>query len=560
MKKILITIGIVVAVIVVVLAILPLLINANSFKPRVQDELTKATGRNVTIGDLSASIYSGGLSVQNITIADDPAFSQQPFIQAQTLKIGVDIGALIFSRKVKIESLTLHDPEVHLLQNQAGRWNYASLGGSTAPSDASKAAAKAPANTKPGAETSSGDTTSVDKIAIDAGKITVGRIGEAVRTYSDVSLTATDLSYTTAFPFRVSAKTPGNGTMTLDGKAGPINQQDASATPLQADISIKNLDLASTGFTDPKAGVGGTADFTGKLNSNGTQVQSTGDATVKNGKFAPGAQPSGVPITVHYVADYSIPKEMANITTGNINIGKATAQLTGTLDNKPASPVLNVHLVGNGMPVDALQDALPAFGVVLPPSAKLQSGTANANFNLTGPLDNSTTVGTASLANAVLANFDLGSKLKAIGPLAGISGSKNTEIQQFSANLKNTKAGSDISNLNVVVAGIGTITGQGTVSADNTIDAHLLVKLSGNSPVGALTSVAGGLAGGAAANGIPVSVKGTTSNPQFIPDVGGLVKNNLNPANIGKGLLSGQKGQQQNPVGLVQGLLGKKKK
>jgi AsmA protein len=537
MKKILVTVGIVVVVILVVLAIIPLLINANSFKPRVQDELTKALGRSVTVGDLSASIYSGGITAKDITIADDPAFAQQPFIQAQSLKIGVDMSALIFSRKVKVRSLDLHSPAVHLLQNQAGRWNFASLGGQ-----------KDTKSSHPGTQTSAGDEVSVDKVLIEGGSITVGRIGEAQRNYTDVGLTSSDLSYTTAFPFHVTAKTPGNGSLDINGKAGPIHQQDASATPLEAAVTVKNLDLASTGFMDPKSGVAGTADLTGKVQSNGSQIQSSGDVTIKNGKFAPAAQPSGVPMTVHWAADYNIGTQKAEITTGTINIGKASAQLTGTIDTHPASPVLNMKLAGNGMAVQELQDALPAFGVVLPPSAKLQNGTANANFQVTGPVSDPTSVGNAALNNAKLANFDLGSKLKGIGSLAGISSSQDTEIQQFSANVHNSlTGGTQVTNLTIVVPSIGTITGQGTIAANNALDFHLVVKLTNmKSAVGVLSQVAS--VGGS--NGIPVNVKGTTQNPQFLPDIGGLAKG-MNPL--------GAQSPTKNVGGIVGGLFGKKK-
>ncbi len=543
MKKPLVIGGIVVAVIVVILAILPLLIDANSFKPRVQDELTKALGRPVAIGDLDASIYSGGITAKNITVGEDPAFGQQPFIQAQALKIGVEILPLILSKKVKIQSLTLQSPEVHLLQDQAGKWNFASLGGQ-----------KDTKSSRPGTETSSGDEVSVNKLDIEGGKITIGKVGEPLRTYSDVSLKASDLSYSNAFPFEVTAKTPGNGSLNIKGSAGPINQQDSSATPLQADITVKNLDLATTGFTDPKSGVAGSADFTGKVKSNGTEIDSGGDITIKNGKFAPAAQPSGVPITVKYAANYKIAQQMADITSGTINIGKDAAQLTGTINMKPAKPVLNAKLNGNGMAVQELEAALPAFGVVLPPSAKLQNGTANAHFAITGPADNPVTVGDAALNNATLQNFDLGSKLKGIGSLAGISSSKDTVIQQLSSNLHNSQQGTQVTNLVLIVPSIGTITGQGTIGANGELDLHLVLKLTNGiagAAGGVLSQVSGlgGLTKGAGANGIPVTVKGTTQNPQFLPDMGGLVKN-VNPL-----------GNATKPDvgGIVGGLFGKKK-
>jgi AsmA protein len=543
MKKPLVIGGIIVAVIVVILAILPLLINANSFKPRVQDELTKALGRPVAIGDLDASIYSGGITAKNITIAEDQAFGQQPFIQAQALKIGVEIIPLILSKKVKIQSLTLRSPEVHLLQDQAGKWNFASLGGQ-----------KDTKSSHPGTETSSGDEVSVNKLDIEGGKITIGKVGEPLRTYSDVGLKASDLSYTNAFPFEVTAKTPGNGSLDIKGSAGPINQQDSSATPLQADITVKNLDLATTGFTDPKSGIAGSADFTGKVKSDGTEIDSGGDITIKNGKFAPAAQPSGVPITVKYAANYKIAQQMADITSGTINVGKDAAQLTGTINMKPAKPVLNAKLNGNGLAVQELEAALPAFGVVLPPSAKLQNGTANAHFAITGPADNPVTVGDAALNNATLQNFDLGSKLKGIGSLAGISSSKDTVIQQLSSNLHNSQQGTQVTNLVLIVPSIGTITGQGTIGANGELDLHLVLKLTSGiaGAAGGVISQVGGLGGltkGAGANGIPVTVKGTTQNPQFLPDMGGLVKN-VNPL-----------GNTTKPDvgGIVGGLFGKKK-
>lgn len=535
MKKLGIAVAAVIVVIILVLIALPLLINANSFKPRVQDELTKALGRQVTIGDLSASIYSGGITASDLSVADDPAFAQQPFVKAKSLKIGVDVGALIFSRKVKVRSLDLISPEVRLLENQAGKWNYASLGGQSNGK-----------NNHPGTQTSSGDDVSVDKLKIENGQIVVGQMGQPLRTYNDVALTASDLSYTTAFPYTVSAKTPGNGSLKIDGKAGPINQQDASATPLQAQISIHDLNIGTTGFTDPKSGIAGTADFTGDLQSNGKQAQSHGQATLKNAKFTPSAQPSPVPIALHYAANYNLANQVADITSGTINIGTAAAQFSGSIDTRPASPTLDLKLNGNATPVDQIQSALPAFGVVLPPSAKLEGGTLTGNFTITGPMTSTVTAGTASLSNAKVANFDLGSKLKGIGSLAGIQSGQDTTIQQFSTNLRNTTAGTQLSNLQLIVPTIGDMTGQGTIAADGTLDLHLVVKLTnGKSPVGMLTQVTGGVG----SNGIPVSVKGTTQNPQFIPDVGGLVKNQLNPLGNSKSNLGGA----------LKGLFGKKK-
>ena len=56
MKRAIKIIAIVVVVLIVALVALPFLINVNSFRPRIESELTTALGRKVTVGNLSLSL------------------------------------------------------------------------------------------------------------------------------------------------------------------------------------------------------------------------------------------------------------------------------------------------------------------------------------------------------------------------------------------------------------------------------------------------------------------------------------------------------------------------
>src|SRR5262249_14241326 len=91
MKRNLKIAGIVFACLLVVLIALPLLINVNRFRPKVESEASTALGRQVTVGNLSLSLLSGSVGAENITIADDPAFSKSPFVTAKSLKVGVEL-------------------------------------------------------------------------------------------------------------------------------------------------------------------------------------------------------------------------------------------------------------------------------------------------------------------------------------------------------------------------------------------------------------------------------------------------------------------------------------
>src|SRR5438876_8540498 len=121
-------IGIVVAILIVIVLVLPFLINVNTFRPRIESELTNALGRKVSIGNLSLSLWSGSLAADDIAIADEPAFGNAPFIRAKSLGVGAEVMPLIFSKTLHITDLTLGQPQVTLLRARSGRWNFSTLG------------------------------------------------------------------------------------------------------------------------------------------------------------------------------------------------------------------------------------------------------------------------------------------------------------------------------------------------------------------------------------------------------------------------------------------------
>jgi len=105
MKRLLIIAGIVVGVLVLAVALVPLFINVDSFRPELEKKASEALNRPVQIGKLEASIWSGGASAENISIADDPAFSKGAFLQASSLKVGLQLIPLILSRQIKVTSI-----------------------------------------------------------------------------------------------------------------------------------------------------------------------------------------------------------------------------------------------------------------------------------------------------------------------------------------------------------------------------------------------------------------------------------------------------------------------
>ena len=548
-RKIIYIVGGLIVLLLLVALLLPFIIDANKFKPQVESAAESALGRKVAIGNIRLALFSGGVAIEDIGISEDPKFGSGSFLSAKSVAVGVELMPLIFSRQLHVTGVTIDQPEVTLLRAASGDWNFSTLGAKGAASPA-------------GSSSSSGSAAnvSVQKIEIRNGKLTVGQAGTSAKRheYDQMNLTASDLSYTSQFPFQFSATTPGNGTIKLTGKAGPLNQTDAAQTPLEANLEVHNLDLTSTGFMDPSTGIAGVLDFAGTLSSDGQQVNSKGKITASKLKLVPGGSPAGQPVQVDYDTNYGLKPQTGSLKQGDVHIGKVLAHLTGTFNNSGEMPSVAMKLTGTDMPASDLESVLPAVGVTLPSGASLKEGTMNADLTINGPVDKLVTAGPVKLSNGKLAGFDLGAKMGALSSFAGIPKGSDTVIETFSSDMRVAPEGIRADNLNLVVPAIGSMAGNGTIAANQALNFQMVAHLSAsNSPVGkiaGLTSAVGGQKGGG--GGIPFKIQGTTSKPEFIPDVGAMAGSIAKGA-IGSVPASGQEIKQQ--LGGLGGLFGKKK-
>jgi hypothetical protein len=430
-KKPLIIVAIIVGVILLVLIITPFFINADQFRPQIESILSQKLGRNVQLGHISVSLFSGSLSADQISIADDPAFSTQPFLTAKSLSVGVDVMPLIFSRDLRVHSLNFNDPEVQLLRTAAGQWNFASLG-ATAPaphaSDGDEArfvavALKAaPNSAQATAASSSGglNSFSVDTMKISNGTVVIGRAGQSTSpAYQDVNLSAQNISTTAAFPFQFDAKTPTGGKVNLTGNLGPVGSNDGSHLPFEGRLKAQSI------------------------------------------------------------------------------------------------------------PAPDIENLLAVLGYALPAGSNLKGGTIDADFSLHGPLEQFVADGPVKLSDVTLAGFSLASKLSSALGQAGSQGN-DTLVKIAEGALRYGPQGIRADNLNVEIASIGSVTGAGTISPQNSLDFRLIAKLEGASPIAKLTQISLFNKGG----GIPFRVEGNASNPQVTPDLPGLSKTPLSQLKV----------------------------
>jgi len=548
MKRALKIIAIVFAVLIVILVAIPLLINVNSFRPKLEATATEALGRQVKVGNLGLSILGGSVTADDISIAEDPAFGSSPFVTAKSLKVGVELIPLITSKELHVTGITLEQPQITLLKAANGKWNFSSLGGNATKTQSSSSSPSSTSNV------------SVAKLNVNDGKLIVGNANSKAKphVYDDVNIAVSNFSLTSQFPFSLKAKLPAGGNADISGQAGPINSADAAKTPFDAKVKVNNMDILASGFIDPASGIAGLANFDGTLSSNGNMAKAVGTFTGNKLQFSPKGSPAPTAVVIKHTVDVDLDKQSANIAQGDIQIGKAIAHLTGNFRSEGESQLVNMKLNAPNMPVEELEAMLPALGVVLPSGSQLKGGTLSTDLSIVGPIDKLVITGPVKLSNTKLANFDLGSKLGALSTFAGKAvSSPDTSIENFSTTARIAPEGTRADNLNLNVPSIGVITGAGTVSPAGALAFKMLANLHGGM-VGGLAQVAGG------GKGIPFSIAGTTAKPEFIPDVKGLATGLAGGAL--QGVLNGGKltgGKSGNAAGsavdALGGLLGKKK-
>jgi AsmA protein len=510
MKRALVWIGIGVGVLIIAAVALIFFVDANRFRPTLESSLTDALNRNVKLGNLSLSIFSGSVEANDVEIAEDPSFGKAPFLRAKALRIGVELSPLIFSHQLNVTGITIEKPQITLLQTPAGNWNYSSLGTSTS------AAAKPQSKTTSAA--AGGLALTVHRLNINDGQLTIGRTSTNWKplVLDDVNLEVLEFSPTSNFPFSLSTKVKGGGAIKLDGKAGPINATDASMTPAAININISGLDVAATGLANYAPDMAGIISLQGNGKTNGDILVLNGAIKAEKLKLSKTGTPATVPVEFSFDADHNMRKHSGVLKRGDVRIGKAPAKVTGNYHEQGRDMILNMVLDAPDMPVSDIVAMLAPLGIVLPSGSTLQNGTIGAKLTANGPADKLVMDGSIGIHDTTLAGFDLGKNMALIQQVAGMQTGPSTVIKNASANVHVSPEGIAAKDIQLNVPAMGDLRGDGIISPANALDFKMSAALHTT-----------GTASIIANKNIPFFVTGTSAAPVFKPDLKGMANEQL---------------------------------
>jgi uncharacterized protein involved in outer membrane biogenesis len=109
------------------LILLPKLIDTSDYRHGVALWLSERLGRPAVIGDLSLSIITGPkIILKDVSIADDPDFSNEPFLTSREVVASLKLMPLL-SGNVVVRTVTVKSPEITIIEGDDALLNLGTL-------------------------------------------------------------------------------------------------------------------------------------------------------------------------------------------------------------------------------------------------------------------------------------------------------------------------------------------------------------------------------------------------------------------------------------------------
>jgi uncharacterized protein involved in outer membrane biogenesis len=376
----------VVVLLVLVAAVVGILASrVDSYRPRVQAELQKNLDRPVQIGHLGLRLFPLSIRAEGVTVGEAPAFpSPRPFATAKALYVSVGLFSLLGGNP-EVKNLVLDQPQIELIHNKAGVWNFSTIGGPS----------------KPGSAGGGSSSVSLNELKITDGQMAVTdqATNQPRNVYDHIDLKLTDFAPGKRFGLDVAAHLPGQGKQLLafKGKVGPLDSANSAATPVDGRISLEEVSLAgfnsiSPGMIPPQtdAVLSGDADVT----SQGTQLSAKGNLRVQNATLK--GSKIDFPISSEYDLGVDRSKNIVQVHSGKVDLGSTSFSASGSVDTHATPANLDVRLTTNNSSITELAKVAGAFGVAFNPAYQIK-GSVTANIAAKGPANNPQLNGTVSV-------------------------------------------------------------------------------------------------------------------------------------------------------------------
>ncbi len=231
---------IVVGLLIVGLLAAPFFIDVNTYKGQIEQTVEDATGRQLSIGNIKASLFPWvGVELDNVHLANRAGFAKRDFLSVERLHVKLALMPLL-SKNVEIKDFEVVTPVIYLERHSNGETNWGDL--VAAPADASGAATDA-GQSAPAAPMLA--ALQAESLSLAGGEVTWVDGDAKPVVLSELNVSLTDVQLKRPVAVRVSGKLSGNA-FELDANVGPLGDLatlDPVSLPVQGKFKADHVSL-----------------------------------------------------------------------------------------------------------------------------------------------------------------------------------------------------------------------------------------------------------------------------------------------------------------------------
>jgi AsmA protein len=223
--------------IIALLLIVPMFVNLQKYKPEIENQVTKATGRPFSIGgDLRLSLFPwAGLTFSDLHLGNPPGFGEKEFLRVKSFDVRAKLIPLLF-RELEVQRFVIDGLKVVLERNKQGRGNWEGIGkppeGRVLERAEKRSKEKEPQKGLPVEALTVGEFTVTNSSILLIDDAT-GRKREV----SQVNLRLKDVSLDRPIRLALSAAVEGKP-LSVEGQLGPLGK-DPGEGKIPVDLAVK---------------------------------------------------------------------------------------------------------------------------------------------------------------------------------------------------------------------------------------------------------------------------------------------------------------------------------
>jgi uncharacterized protein involved in outer membrane biogenesis len=365
--------GIAVLALVVIVAGAAIILSngLDRYRPEIQSQLQQKLNRPVTLGHLGLRLLPLEIKIDSLSIGEGSGFPQdRPFAAASTVFVSASLFSLLRGSP-EVNDLVLDKPQIELVRNAAGVWNFSSLG-------------------KSGGTSGGQSQFSLNSLDIKDGQVGYTDLAknEPRLVYDHIDLHLADFAPNKQFGVNLAVHFPGTGQQTLEfkGKVGPLATATENALPpIAGHLSLAQISLAAVNRfasgtlpADTDSMASGEADLSTLADvlscKGGLKLENT---TLNGAKL-------DYPISATYNLEDDFKQKKMFVRAGTLQLGPTTFTASGSVDTAPTPAILNVELKTDNSSITELAKLTGALGLGFNPAYQV-AGKVSADVTAKGP-------------------------------------------------------------------------------------------------------------------------------------------------------------------------------